>query len=59
MTVNDEAASKRRGKGGGASGGVMSRPGQKASSVPGEGGRGRGRSVCAAELNELPAALGE
>lgn len=52
MTVNDEAA-----RGGG--GGMMRRPGQKASSVPEEEGRGRGRSVCAGELNELPTAVGE
>lgn len=45
--------------GGGGEGWVMCRPGQKASSVPEEGGRERGRSVCAGELNELPTAVGE
>lgn len=60
MTVNDEAASEREREGGWeGEERVMSRPGQKASSVPEEGGRQRGRSVCAGEPNELPTAVGE
>lgn len=61
MTVSDEAASEAEGGRAGREGEerVMSRPGQKASSVPEEGGRQRGRSVCAGEPNELPTAVGE